>query len=259
MIRARHLSVNIGDQCILNNISFSVDRAQIIAIIGANGAGKSTLLKTLAGEHTFTEGKLNLFDQTSKNLPLQTRARRIAVLPQFSQLNFSFSVEEVVALGRMPHKSGHLRDLEIVTSVLKELDIEALRKKTYTSLSGGEKQRVQLARNFAQIWPDNAISTQETKLILLDEPTSALDIRHQHALMLSLHSLRKSQVCSLMVMHDFNLAAQYADRVIALHEGRVCADGTPDEVFTLENMRDFFGIDAHILPHPRTQRPVVTV
>lgn len=236
---------------LLNDISCNIAAGEILGVIGANGAGKSTLIKAICGELAFT-GQIDM-PNIERSVP--QRARQMAVLPQFSLLNFPYQVWEVVALGRIPHQTSHRYNLEVVDQVLELTDIAYLKYRRYTQLSGGEKQRVQLARVLAQIWDQPTPKTD--RLLLLDEPTSALDIGHQHDLMKVIQSFAEKGVAVLMVMHDINLAAQYSDHLLALLCSERLAYGTPQQVVTRENIQKLFGLDAHIMQHPTNHKPHV--
>lgn len=257
VLAIKNLNVEVRSQAtgeqhrLLNDISCSLAAGEILGVIGANGAGKSTLIKAICDELAYT-GQIEM-SNIEKSAP--ERARQIAVLPQFSLLNFPYQVWEVVALGRIPHKTSQQYNLEVVDQVLELMDIAYLKYRRYTQLSGGEKQRVQLARVLAQIWDKPEAGND--RLLLLDEPTSALDIGHQHDLMKVIQSFSKKGVAVLMVMHDINLAAQYSDHLLALLCSERLAYGTPSEVVTADNIQRLFGLDAHILQHPNNGKPYV--
>lgn len=255
IVNVSNLNLDFSERTILSDISFTVHKPEIISIIGPNGAGKSSLLKCLIGEHKH-QGNISLFNGEYELRSYEERARMLAVLPQSSQLNFPFSVNEVALMGRMPHATGQKADQEIVNHVLEEMDIIHFKHTPYTQLSGGEKQRVQLARVLVQIWQTQVSGP---RLLLLDEPTSALDIAHQHILMRSLRALCADQVSIVMVMHDFNLAAHYADRIITLNNGELYSDGTAAEQLTATLFKDVFNVQAHILTHPIHHKPIITI
>lgn len=239
---------------LLNNVSCNIDAGEILAVIGSNGAGKSTLLNAVAGErlgHT-VEGSITIANETSQ----QHLARQLAVLPQQSLLNFPYRVHEVVALSRIPHKSGNTVDEIIIDQALTAMDIHFLKDRLYTHLSGGEKQRVQLARVLAQIWRAED-APNGTRLLLLDEPTSALDLGHQQQLMQAIQEFAKQGVAVMMVLHDINLAARYADKLLALLCSETVAYGTANEVLTPQTIKKLFGIDVEVMFHPTNQTPII--
>lgn len=256
MLQAEKLSVELGGKAVLKDLTVCVDPSEFIAIIGPNGAGKSTLLRTLSGELTSRSGAICLLGKAAHEWQSRELAQRMAVLPQSTQLNFPFLVEDVVAMGRMPHSSGRRKDEQITTEMMQRMDVLHLKKVPYTELSGGEKQRVQLARVMAQVIQDD---DNQPRLLLLDEPTAALDIAHQHSLMRFLKELNAFGVAVITVLHDFNLAAQYADKLLSLDNGVIAAFARPEEVITQVHLEQVFGVKALILEHPHTGRPIVTV
>jgi iron complex transport system ATP-binding protein len=164
-------------------------------------------------------------------------------------------VDEVVSLGRFPYRSSH-QDEAIVLECLEQVGMAEFQNRTYTTLSGGEKQRVQFARVLAQLTNDDT----KNKLLLLDEPTSALDLPHQEStLAIAAHYAKTKKHAVVVVLHDLNLAASWADRVLFLHDGKMVCEGPPHETITSENIQAIYGLDTHILPHPDTDRPVVLV
>lgn len=251
-IRVQGAKKSTAHSVLVNSVSCHVNAGEVLAIIGANGAGKSTLLNAIAGDIAFT-GNITI-DGVSDQAKL--RARQIAVLPQLSLLNFPYRVSEVVGLARIPHDSGRQRDDEIVQEALTLMDISYLSERLYTELSGGEKQRVQLARVFAQIW-QQADAPNGTRLLLLDEPTAALDLGHQKLLMGAIRELASHGVAVVMVLHDINLAARYADKALALLCSERLAFGTIEHVITRQNIKSLFDVDVHIAQHPEHNSPVV--
>jgi len=187
--------------------------------------------------------------------PREALAKTVGVLPQHSELAFPFSALEVVALGRLPHSTGRKRDYQIVQQALQAVDGWHLRDAAYPSLSGGEKQRVQLARVLSQIWEDEGYGP---RYLLLDEPTSALDLAHQHqTLEIARHWADQQGVGVLAILHDMNLAATWADRIGLLQEGRLKAVGTVENVLTPALLEPVFGINVTLLQHPHQNRPLV--
>lgn len=252
-ISLKDVSVSIKDHILVNDVSFELERGQVMSIIGANGAGKSTLLSAIAGdiEHT---GNIDICGLSERAVE---RARQVSVLPQLSLLNFPFRVHEVVALSRIPHATGKQNDAVIVAEALELMDISFLADRLYTELSGGEKQRVQLARVFAQIWQQSD-AAHGARLLLLDEPTAALDLGHQQLLMRTIRKQAASGVTVIMVLHDLNLVARYSDRILALLCSEQAAFGSPQEVVTADNVSRLFDVNAIIVPHPDDGIPIVT-
>jgi len=239
-------------ETLVDQVSCELNAGDILSIIGPNGAGKSTLLKAIAGDFPY-EGNI-VIDGVSEQAKL--RARQVAVLPQLSLLNFPYRVSEVVGLGRIPHATGRQRDMVIMREALKMMDIDFLEQRLYTNLSGGEKQRVQLARVLAQIW-DAEDADNGTRLLLLDEPTAALDLGHQQQLMQSIRLFADQGVAVLMVLHDINLAAYHSDQMLALLCSQRIAYGAPKTVVTTQNMKSLFGLDTQVISHPHRDTPVV--
>jgi iron complex transport system ATP-binding protein len=250
----KHVSTAPWGTTLLEDISLELGAGEILGIIGPNGAGKTSLLQTLSGDHASTQGSVRFLGRDIANWQGLDRAKSLAVLPQLSLLNFPYTVEEVIMLGRTPHSSGAQADRVILTEVMRSTDTERLQNRIYTQLSGGEKQRVHLARVFAQIWPD---IQHEPRLLLLDEPTAALDLAHQKLMMNTLRELANKGCAIVIVAHDFNLVAAVADKISVLKEGRQIAYGSADEVLTKDIFARVFAVDVTISTHPDTGRPLV--
>jgi iron complex transport system ATP-binding protein len=242
-------------QALLEDITFAVEPGEVLGLAGPNGAGKSSLLQLIAGDLQLSSGQLIFGDRALSEWSAQERARHMAFLPQMSLLNFPYTVEEVVMLGRIPHSSGYQADREVVEQVLQLTDTVSLRHRLYTQLSGGEKQRTQLARIFAQICGEEPLTG---KLLLLDEPTSALDLAHQQQVLLAITQLAQRGCAVMVVIHDLNLAASIADQILVLDEGKQAALGSPDQVFTAALFKEVFAVDVSITRHPQEGYPVVT-
>ncbi len=239
---------------LLQNINLELEAGETLGIIGPNGAGKTSLLHTLIGDIRPTEGSLLLLDEPIENWKPRARAQVVATLPQLSLLNFPYTVEEVIMLGRTPHSSGLKADRQIVQEVMTATDTTRLQTRIYTQLSGGEKQRVQIARVFAQIWREE---NRTPRLLLLDEPTVALDLAHQQLILKSLKQLSDSGCAIVVVSHDFNLITVMTDKITALRNGVQLAHGHPESVLTPEIFERVFDVEVSVTPHPVTQRPLV--
>ena len=248
------LSLNIGQKALLSDINFKLGANELVAILGPNGAGKSTLFKALSSEHAYYEGDISLHGRNLRHWKGGDLAKILGVLPQSSALAFPFRVNEVVNLGRLPHSTGRYIDNKIVQEAMKQADVSHLADALYPSLSGGEKQRVQLARVLAQIWQPSSLGE---RYLLLDEPTSALDLSHQHQTLTLAKQLTKQGVGVLAILHDLNLAAQYADRIILLSQGQCLADGMVEQVLTPKSIEDLYGIQVMVMPHPEQGYPMV--
>jgi len=252
------VGLNIGSKSLVRNIDLTVQPGKMTAILGPNGAGKSTIFKVMAGEYQDYSGRMTLHDQPYSSIPSKLRAKMIGVLPQASQLAFSFSVFEVVILGRLPHNTGRKYDTQVAFEAMQAADVEHLAFSHYPQLSGGEKQRVQMARVLCQIW--DAPSEEETqgqRYLLLDEPTSALDLSHQHLCLSIAKKIADQGVGVLSILHDLNLAAQYADSIVLLGNGEVANQGDSSQILTKEQITSLYGIDVEVIKHPVHAHPLI--
>ena len=237
----------------LADINLALPAGEVLGVIGPNGAGKSTLLKLLAGDIGLAGGRFELLGRPNAEWDSLTRARVLGVLPQLSLLNFPYTVEEVILLGRTPHSSGYREDRQILQAAMIATDTASLRDRIYTELSGGEKQRVQLARVFAQVgWEED-----KPRLLLLDEPTTALDLAHQQLILESIRALAATGCAVALVAHDFNLVAAVADQVVAVSAGRLVARGPAADIFTEALFASLFGAKVRISRHPDYGHPLV--
>ncbi|WP_286915580.1 MULTISPECIES: heme ABC transporter ATP-binding protein [unclassified Pseudomonas] len=252
MLQVEGLHLRRGSNEVLHDLNLQLHPGQVVGVLGPNGAGKSSLLGVLCGELTPGQGQVTLQGRPLADWAGPERARRLAVLPQVSSLGFSFKVEEVVGMGRMPHDSGQLRDAEIVEAALRAADAWHLLGRSYLALSGGERQRVHLARVLAQLWPGEAGTT-----LLLDEPTSMLDPLHQHTTLQAVRSFADRGAAVLVILHDLNLAARYCDRILLLEAGRCHALATPEQVLTPAALKSVFGIEVLVQPHPERGHPLI--
>jgi iron complex transport system ATP-binding protein len=252
MLRVERLEVRRGSCVVLSGIDLQLRPGEVLGVLGPNGAGKSTLLAALTGELPASTGQVTLDQRALDDWSGPERARRLAVLPQSSSLNFAFRVEEVVAMGRLPHDSGRVRDAQIVQEALHAADAAHLTGRSYLELSGGERQRVHLARVLAQLWPGG-----DGQILLLDEPTSMLDPLHQHTCLQAVRHLAESGAAVLVILHDLNLAARYCDRLLLLEQGRAHALGTPAEVLRAEPLQAVFGLEVLVQTHPERGHPLI--
>ena len=250
MLCAKKLSFARKGTPILRGAGLSAHPGEVTAVIGPNGAGKSTLLHLLSGALTPDEGAVTLDGELLSVWSRAGLAQRRAVLPQSSELTFPFRVLEVVLMGRSAHsgRSSLHHDLEIAAAALEEVDAGHLAERVYPTLSGGERQRVQLARVMAQIWPEAA--GDRPRYLLLDEPTNNLDLTHQHRLLVFARRLAGQGVGVLAILHDPNLAALYADRIVLLVEGRVQCEGAVDSVLTEDQIGKAFKLRVAVQRHP---------
>lgn len=239
---------------VLTDINLSLEPGEVMGLIGPNGAGKSSLLRLVAGDFAVASGSLLFAGGPLDSWPRQQLARRRAFLPQMSLLNFPYTVEEVVLLGRTPHSTGLRADQAIVRQVLRTTDTLSLRNRLYTQLSGGERQRVQLARVLAQLWhPDDMGGT----LLLLDEPTAALDLAHQQQLAAAIADIAARGCAVLLVVHDVNLVASVSNRLLVLDRGQAVASGDPGVVLTPALFRELFHAEVLVQSHPNGRQPLV--
>lgn len=246
-----------GHAKLLNNISLDLPAAQLIALLGPNGAGKTSLLNCASAAIKLREGKVLLNGIDVQQLSVKQRARQLAVLPQQSTLNFPFLLKEVIALGRYPHDTGRLVDTAIANRLMQLLHIDNLTDRTYVSLSGGEKQRAQIARVISQLVCNEQLDIYDNSVLLLDEPLAALDMPHQSLLMELLQSLAQKGLTVVVVLHDLNLAAAYADKIALLKTGELIAFDTVDKVVNQAMIEQVYDIEVDIIQHPKTGRPFV--
>lgn len=250
MLIARDISVTIGTHRLLDNFSATFAAGELSMVVGPNGAGKSTLLRCLDGELMPSTGEVTLAQRPLREWARPELARTRAVLPQRSTLDFPFSVIDVVLMGRMPHPSTPTQNHAIALEALAACDCAELGERAYTSLSGGEQQRVQTARVLAQIYTTRDAASNE-RFLLLDEPVSALDLSHQYALLRLLKRLsRNDNIGIVCTLHNLNLVAQFADRAIIIDRGMLVADGAPIEVFTEATVSNVFDLEVAVQPHP---------
>ena len=275
MLQAHGIAVQRGERHILSDIDLSLPAGQVIGVLGANGAGKSTLLAALAGELSPSSGRITLNGRPLSAWPAAELARCRAVLPQSPSLQFDLPVATVIGMGAYPHarhtRTGAPRtgsrdmaqaaiaeDQRILQRVLALADVQDLFGRRYRRLSGGEQQRVHLARVLYQLLLARQ-GHDEYRVLMLDEPTASLDPRHQLHLLSAVHTLaHEENVAALVIVHDLNLAAGCCDRLLLLGQGRVAVCGTPAQVLTPDTLRQVYGVEATVLPHPNQPgRPLV--
>jgi len=255
VLEARDLTVSYNDRVAVSNVTLTLDAGEITALIGPNGAGKSTLLRTLNGQVRRTSGSVLLDGQPIERYTRRTLGRRIAVVAQEAELRFPVTVLEFVLGGRFAWASNSgwgwetERDLRVAADVLNETDLTNLSGRLMNELSGGERQRAVLAR---------ALAT-EASFLLLDEPTANLDLSHQSTLLALVRTrCDQRQATSLVVTHDLNLAAQFADRILLMKNGKALRSGKPEEVLTPELLREVFDVEVLVDAHPISGGPRVT-
>ncbi|MFW5972151.1 MAG: ABC transporter ATP-binding protein [Bacillota bacterium] len=252
MLKIKNLDFSYGSQKILDNINLAVNNGDFIGIIGPNGSGKSTLLKNISKHLDSDSGFIYLNSKLLGDINLQELARTMSVVPQETGVNYSFSVYDLVMMGRNPYQNRWGRIIEEdkrkVREALLQTDTMKFSNKNINQLSGGEKQRVILARALAQ----------EPELLLLDEPTASLDINYQQDVFDILASLNEElNLTIIVVSHDLNLSSQYCDKLILLNKGQIYTVGHPDQVLTARNISDVYGTDVMIERNSLTDRPYV--
>ena len=250
LLEARKLHWSADGRRIVDGVNLHVEEGECVGLLGPNGCGKSSLLRMLYRHHRPDSGNVHLGGRDIWNHSSREFARKVAVLGQESAHVFDYTVQEAVMMGRIPHQSAWARnsacDHEVVQACLEQVGCLHLAEREFSGLSGGEKQRVLLARALAQ----------EPQLLVLDEPTNHLDIRYQLELM---HLVKQSGRTVLVALHDLNIAAQYCDRICLMQEGRVRVQGAPDAVLTAENVAQIYGVNAWVDTHPETGKQRVSL
>lgn len=237
-IATEHIRLSYDANEILKDVSLRAEDKEFVGLIGPNGSGKSTLLKCIYRVLSPGEGTVYLDGDPLEKLSYKASARKMAVVAQHNYYNFDFSVREVVLMGRSPHKKAmerdHAGDYEIVDDALENVGMSHFADRSFSTLSGGEQQRVILARALAQ----------QTRCLVLDEPTNHLDITHQLQL---LRIVKKLDVTVISAIHDLNIAAMFCDRIYVLQQGKIVGSGTPREVLTREMIKDIYRVETEIV------------
>jgi iron complex transport system ATP-binding protein len=253
MLNINQVKVNLGRKPLLNNISLDIRSGEVTALLGPNGAGKSSLLKALCQSLKIESGEISFYQQPLGQWPKAELAKCLAVLPQSSSLSFGFTVEEVVALGLYPLTISQQAGKALVASQLARLDLSPLANQAYPSLSGGEKQRVHLARVLTQL-----AQAPRAPLLLLDEPTSALDLAQQHKVLTLARELAHTQGYGvIVVLHDLNQAARYADNIVVINHGEIVNQGRPQQVLTQDTLRQVWHYDAQFIHTQDSAMPLI--
>lgn len=242
-ISTENIKVKIGDTDILKGININANNKEFIGIIGPNGSGKSTLLKCIYRSLKPNSGIIKLDDIDLSKISVRESSKKLAVLSQHNNYNFDFSVKDILLMGRSPHKKFLDRDTkedyDIIYDALDKVGMVNFINRTFLTLSGGEQQRIILARALAQ----------QTECLILDEPTNHLDIKYQIQLMSIVKNLNIEVVAAI---HDLNIAAMYCDKLYVLKEGIIVAYGTPKEILTSKLIKDVYGVDSVIIENPAT-------
>ncbi|NQV20660.1 MAG: ABC transporter ATP-binding protein [Rhodospirillales bacterium] len=241
---ARNISVTIGERTILDGVEISVEPGRVTGLIGPNGAGKTTLVRTLVGLQKISCGEIWLDGEAATKVPRETFARRVAYLPQGAEIHWPLTVERLVALGRLPHLTAFQRpadhDHAAILRAMEETDVTHLADRTVTTLSGGERGRVMIARALAG----------EPQILLADEPVAALDPYHQLHVMALLSRTAQTGAAVLVVLHDLVLAARYCAHLVLVDGGKVVTSGPPREVLSEDNLRNVYRVRGRMIEHP---------
>ncbi len=253
-VAVKNLSHSFGNQPVLRDLSFRVQQGDVFIIIGPNGSGKTTLIKLIVGVLKIQRGQVDIFQNPLRNYSQKSLARAIAYVPQGLSLGFPFKVEETVLMGRAPHQNilglASEDDTDIADQAMKFTEIAHLAHRKMDQLSGGEQQRVFIARALCQ----------EPDIIFLDEPTASLDLAHQVRIMDLMERLKlKKGVTVVMVSHDVNLAGMYADRLLLLNGGKVESIGRPDSVLTYQQLEKTYGCEVLVDQSPLGKFPRITL
>lgn len=244
-LQIKNLGFNIDKNEILKDISFDIEKGAFVGVIGPNGSGKSTLLKNIYRLYKPSSGEIFLDNKDLSKMKDKECAREIAVLAQESNSQFDFTVEQIVKMGRYPYKSTFedysKSDLKMVKEMLKKVGLDDYGDRSFSNLSGGEKQRTLIARALVQ----------NTDFLILDEPTNHLDIGYQIQLMDLVKSLN---ITTLSAIHDMNIASMYCDYLILINKGKIIKFGTVGEVITSEMLKEVFGVNAYVGVNPINNR-----
>lgn len=237
-IKTENVNVVLEDNNILKDINIEVDNKEVVGIIGPNGSGKSTLLKCIYRLLKPNAGLVKFDDVDIKNISIKESSKKVAVLSQHNNYDFDFTVKDIVLMGRSPHKKfmerDNKNDYDLVNDALRKVDMINFKDRSFQSLSGGEQQRVILARALAQ----------QPKCLILDEPTNHLDIKYQLQLMRIVKSLNIEVIAAI---HDLNIAAMYCDKIYVLKDGKIVQYGTPKEILTPQLIKNVYEVDTKLI------------
>ena len=242
MIEIKDLCFSYNHREALSNINIEIGEGEIISIIGPNGSGKTTLLRCINKILKPRQGRIFIQGQDLSHIKLRKLSTLLGYVPQREPASFPFSVFEIVLMGRRPYIGWGVsqNDLNVVSETLRLLDLDGFSSRYFDELSGGERQRVLIARAFAQ----------QPRALLLDEPTSSLDLKHQFEVFNLIKEVgKKKKVSIIYAIHDLHLSVRFSERVVILREGRIFADGTPEDVITKENIREVYEVEAYTNSH----------
>lgn len=252
MIKINNLSFKIQGKYLIQNIDCNISANELVVIMGANGAGKTTLLKMMSGSLLPSNGELWVDQKLIQSYSSQALSHKRAVLSQHYEIAFPLSVREIIMMGRYPYFQSNPKekDLAIVEEVLIQMEITHLADRNYQTLSGGEAQKVQMARVLAQMKG----GINQNKYLLLDEPVSHLDIKFQYQLLEIANAMKNEQTAVIAVLHDLNLALKFADRILFMKEGSIIHQHRQSEQLDVSIIKDVFGVDASIIYSPELKR-----
>ncbi|WP_239351880.1 ABC transporter ATP-binding protein [Snodgrassella communis] len=242
MITIKNVNYNINGTAILRDINLNIPDKSITALIGSNGAGKSTLFSLVARLLPLQQGCIHIDELNVSHSKSTAIAQKLAILSQENNIQSRITVRDLLLFGRYPHNQGRVtpQDQQIVDQALQCFELEVLQQRYLSDLSGGQRQRALVAMTFCQ----------QTKHVILDEPLNNLDMYHARELMRLLHQLTTEQgLSTIMVVHDINIAAAYADHIIAMKNGQVIMQGTPDDIITTNNIQTIFNLDTEVISH----------
>jgi len=256
MLKTQNIRYSIGKKQILNDISVEFHPGEFNMILGPNGSGKSTFLKVFSGEINCYSGTVLYNNVRVASQKKETLAKYRAVMSQQPELSFPLMVDEVVMMGRYPHFSfnPNKKDIAICDAVMERMNLLSFKERNYLTLSGGEKQRVQFARVLAQIWEQ---PTNGTRYLFLDEPLASLDINYQQEFLQIAKEFTKKDTVLVAVMHDINLATQFADKLFFLKQGALIASGNPHEILSESLIKEVFDVNTVIINNPVSNTPLV--
>ncbi|MDO9578394.1 MAG: ABC transporter ATP-binding protein [Candidatus Cloacimonadales bacterium] len=250
IVELENISLGYREKRVIEDLSLSFESGEFCALLGPNGAGKSTLLKSLIGFLKPSEGTIKIAGKSLKNWPQPELAKVVSLIPQDFQLQFDYSVEEIVQMGRFPYlgywQKYSAEDRNIVAEILEQLDLTSMKDNLYSQLSGGERRRVSIARALAQ----------QTEILLMDEAFANLDINHQLEIMQLLSRINEEQrKLIILVSHNINLSSEYCRRIVMMKKGKVVADGKPAEIINQENLERVYNARLEIIKNPVSGKP----
>lgn len=251
-VEIKDVSFGYDQNYIINNINYKIEKNKFYTIVGPNGSGKTTLLRLISKGLNVNTGSVLVNNKNIKSMSNIALAKIMASVPQTSHIEFDFTAEEVVMMGRTPYMRRFAietyKDLEIVHNAMKFTKTYEMRNKKITKMSGGELQRVIISRAIAQ----------EPSILLLDEPISHLDIQHQIELLSMIRNLNiEKNITVIAVLHDLNMAMEFSDKVLLVENGKIVASGLPEEVLTKENIENVYKVKVCVAKHPITKKPYI--